>query len=64
MVLSIIVEIGWEVHDIALKGLAYDDANLLRTVHDKVKPLKDHKISLVFDVSLRASLGLNLSWER
>lgn len=45
-------EIAQEVHDVVVKGLVGDDATLLRYVHDEVKPLKDHKILLVFGVSL------------
>ena len=49
---SVMAKIAQEVHDISIKGLVGDDATLLRYVHDEVKPLKNHKILLVFDVSL------------
>ena len=57
-VLSIIVEIAWVVHDVAIKGLAGDDTTFFRYVHDEVELLKNHKITLGFDVSL------SMDWPR
>ena len=37
---------------LVVKGLVRDCATLLRSIHDKVGFFKDHKIRLVFDVSL------------
>ena len=37
---------------LVIKGLVGDDASLFRSIHDEFGPFKDHKIRLVFDVSL------------
>ena len=37
---------------LVVKGLAGDDATLLRSIHDELGPFKEQKISLVFDVRL------------
>ena len=44
---------------LVVKGLVRDYATLLRSIHDKVGFVKDHKICLVFDVSL--SVGKPMS---
>lgn len=46
------------MHDVVIKGLAGDDTTFFRYVHDEVELLKNHKITLGFDVSL------SMDWPR